>query len=133
MTNVTVDDVGQVLARMKVFTAPMSVFNEEDNLTVSAALISAEDTIFVLISNTAFSLLYRVNLNLNKKINMALHFEQIVTIRSANSLFVINKKQLCAVSNTSIVIFQRDPNECDDMKNFFTDQCSGNQCKRLVG
>ncbi len=85
MTNVTVDDVGQILARMKVFTAPMSVFNEEDNLTVSAALISAEDTIFVLISNTAFSLLYRVNLNLNKKINMALHFEQIVTIRSANS------------------------------------------------
>lgn len=91
MTNVSVDDVGQQVARLKVFTQPMSVFTEEDNLTVSACYYAAEQTIFVLISSTAFSLLYRVDIAGNKKTNMALSFEQIVTIKSATSLHVVNK------------------------------------------
>jgi hypothetical protein len=134
MTNVTVDDVGEIIARLKVFTEHMSVFNEEDNLTVSAAYMASEQTIFVLISSTAFSLLYRVMMTNTKKVNMALTFEQIITIKSANSLHIVNKKQLCAVSNTSIIIFQRDPTECNDMRNYFIpEKCTENQCKRLVG
>jgi hypothetical protein len=42
MTNVTVDDVGQIVARLKVFTEHMSVFSEEDNLTVSAAYMASD-------------------------------------------------------------------------------------------
>lgn len=126
MANVSVEDVGQLVARLKVFTTPMSVFSEDDNLTVSACYLGAEQIIYVLISNTAFSLLYRVEIAGNKKTNMALNFEQIITIKSATSLHYVNKNQLLAVSNTNVVLFQRDPTECDDMKVYFTDQCSSN-------
>jgi len=105
MTNVFVENVGQLVARLNVFTQHMSVFNEGDNLTVSAAYMASEQTIFVLVSSSAFSLLYRVLMSQTKKINMALTFEQIVTIKSANSLYIVNNKQLCAVSNTNIIIF----------------------------
>jgi hypothetical protein len=58
---------------------------------VSACYLGVEQIVYVLISNTAFSLLYRVDLGGNKKTNMALSFEQIVTIKSANSLHYVNK------------------------------------------
>lgn len=105
MNNVAVEDVGKLVARLKVFQTPISVFSRDENLTVSACYLGAEQIIYVLISNTAFSLLYRVDLEGNKKANMALNFEQIVTIKSANSLHVVNKSQMMAVSNTNVVLF----------------------------
>jgi len=84
----------------------------------------------VLISNTQFSLLYSASVAVPEKVedrlyqkgwgvvhkrNQSLDFEQVITIKSARDLLMINQSQLCAVSNTQIVIFNRDPEECKDL------------------
>jgi len=45
----------------------------------------------------------------------------------------INPNQLCAISNTQAVIFNRDPTECKDLKWLFNPKTKETQCKRLVG
>jgi len=67
------------------------------------------------------------------KNNENLPFQQIITIGSANSLNFVSKNQLIAISNTQAVIFQIDPNECDDIKHIFEPDSKQTQCKRLVG
>jgi len=83
MSDVQAEDVGKIIARLKVFTEPISVFTDEDNLTVSACHIKGDKVIYVLVSSTQFSLLYRVDMTIRAKQNMEITFEQIVTIKSA--------------------------------------------------
>jgi hypothetical protein len=42
-----------------------------------------------------------------------------VTIKQAFDLKQVSRTQLCAVSNTTIVIFRRDQDECSDMRHYF--------------
>jgi hypothetical protein len=105
MVNMEVQEVAEVVARFNVFTSPLSVFTESDVLTVSPCYAPNQEHVFVLICNSQFGLVYFAEIGNIKRENMAIDFEQIITIKQAKELVKINKTQLCAISNTQAVIF----------------------------
>jgi hypothetical protein len=91
MVNMEVQEVGEVIARFNVFTSPLSVFIESDILTVSPCYEEKLEHVYVLICNPQFGLLFFVDISSLKRENMAIDFEQIVTIKHAKELVKINK------------------------------------------
>jgi hypothetical protein len=86
----TVQDVSEVVGRLEVFTKPVSVFTLEDQLWVSACYDHDNSQLYALVSSNNISLLYRVNFQQVKNVNMECRFMQIITIKSARQLFSAN-------------------------------------------
>lgn len=66
-----------------LFTEPISVITLDDEIAISATFNGDSNTVFACVSNTAMSLLFRVDMTISPKLNMGLKFEQIITIKSA--------------------------------------------------
>lgn len=129
----TVQDVSEIVGRLEVFTKPISVFSYEDQLWVSACYDHDNSQLYALVSSTNLSLLYRVNFQQVKNLNMECRFQQIITIKSARQLFAANHRQLVACSNTQVCVFSLDENECSDLDYLFVEDSEEKQCKRLIG
>ena len=86
----SVQDVSEVVGRLEVFTKPISVFTREDQLWASTCYDHENQQLYVLVSSTNLSLLYRVNLLLVKNLNMECRFQQIISLKSVRSLFMAN-------------------------------------------
>lgn len=81
------EDVATEIARIKIFPESNPVFDTDDEMpTACGCFIKSENLIYVLASNSRFSLLFRVDTNRKLKDNMLINFEQIITIKSAMSL-----------------------------------------------
>lgn len=93
-------ELTEIVAKLDVFTTPISVFTREDLPKASAKLDNFRRRIFVVVSNSNLSLLYNVKIKRSSKHNMKVRFSQIITIKSATSLMQPNRLQLLAVSNT---------------------------------
>lgn len=63
MVNMEVTDIAEVVARFNVFTTPLSVFTEDDLLTVSPYYVAEKDHVLVLICNSQFGLLYTADIS----------------------------------------------------------------------
>ena len=119
----SVQDVSEVVGRLEVFTKPVSVFTLEDQLWVSACYDHDNSQLYALVSSNNISLLYRVNFQQVKNINMECRFMQIITIKSARQLFSANQRQLVACSNTQVCVFSLDETECADLDYLFQEDC----------
>lgn len=64
---------------------------------------------------------------------MECRFQQIITIKSARSLYQANARQLVACSNTQVCVFTLDETECTDLDYLFEENSQETQCKRLIG
>jgi hypothetical protein len=67
-------DVLEIEAKLDVFTSPISVFSRKDKLLASGTFDQKEQKFFAIISNHAFTLVYNVNMNNEKKLNMKVRF-----------------------------------------------------------
>jgi hypothetical protein len=109
-----------VVAKLQLFTEPISVFTREDEISVAACYSADQEMIYALATNDNLSLLYRVDLNASQLINQSgLHFEQIITITHATKLLMTNARQLVAASKTQLCVFSQDSSECDHLKPLF--------------
>lgn len=88
--NIPILDVLEIVAKLDVFTNPISVFTREDILWASATFDPKGRIFYAIVSNPALTLLYNVNMNNEKKQNMKVRFSQIVTITSATNLMQPN-------------------------------------------
>jgi hypothetical protein len=85
-------NVLEVVAKLDVFTTPVSVFTREENLWASATFDQKSCKFYVIVSNANISLLYSVNMKRASKYNMkVIRFSQIITIKSATSLMQPNR------------------------------------------
>jgi hypothetical protein len=116
LAEIDIAQAANIIKTLNVFTKPVSIFREDEVLYAASCYESSTATVYTLVGNLAFSLLFRSDLI---KLAHAVKFEQIVTIKKAKELLLVNDKQLLAISNTQCVIFQRDSTECDDMQHLF--------------
>lgn len=79
-----------MIAKLNIFTKPISVFSEDEQLVFCPCFVKETSTIFVLVSNKVFSLLYRVEIASLKK-PIEVNFEQIITIKLPKELLPVNK------------------------------------------
>lgn len=84
--NIPILDVLEIVAKLDVFTTPISVFTRQDKLWASGTFDKKEQKFYAIVSNHALTLVYNVNMINEKKQNMKVRFSQIVTIASATSL-----------------------------------------------
>ena len=67
LCEVDIVDVSTVVKTFKVFTDPISVFSKEETLFGASCYLPENKDFYFLVGNTAFSLLFRTNLNNLKK------------------------------------------------------------------
>jgi hypothetical protein len=128
---VDIISVAKVVKIFQVFTEPMSIFTRgDDTLTACACFVEAIQEIYFLIGNRSFSLLYCASL---REDDLEVALEQIVSIKQPKEVHIIHEKQILAISNTQALVFQRNPYECEDLKEFFTPGCTKKQSKKLIG
>lgn len=57
-----IEKVARPVAKLKLFTSPVSVFRKDDEICISACYNPKEETVYALATNANLSLLYRADL-----------------------------------------------------------------------
>jgi len=70
----TVQDIAKIIGRFEVFTTPISIFTRKDTLKTASCYDAENQMIYALVSSPNLSLLYKINLNQVRALNMECRF-----------------------------------------------------------